>query len=130
MSGSKAKAARNGDKPSGLPDTFVPVKIDTAQAKARVAEAEQVPIFEVDGQVFTMPKVARAELGIEYLSRADRGDENGAAWYLLNETLGKDAVNALRKIEGLSDKEFDGIMLRVQKIAMPEGRKRPKGARR
>lgn len=116
------------DKPDAR---FLPVVIDSKASAARVEEAEQIGIFEIDGTTYSMPNVVRAELALEYLAITnDEGDDKAAHW-LLTETLGEDAYKALRSVKGLEGDTFDGIMTRVRKVALPKDKSQPaKTARR
>lgn len=126
------KSSKNKRRMAGYSDTpdlpaskMVPIRLDSAQAAARVDEAERIPIFELDGTTYSIPAAERADVAIEYLARSERDGDDVAAWYLLNETLGAEAVKALRGVKGLEASEFDGIMTRVRKVVMPKSR-RPK----
>lgn len=127
-SGNPAKQQKVSDKPV-TSDKFLPVKIDSAENARTLAEAEQVAIFELDDVTYSIPKHARAEIGLEYMAKADEEGESQANWYLLQEALGADAVKALRKVKGLTDDQFEGIVVRVQTIIMPEAND-PKARRR
>lgn len=106
-----------------------PVIIDKAAAQQRYDEAERVGIFEVEGVTYSVPLVERAELGLEYMAQLDKKGEELAAWWLINEGMGKDAVKALRSVKGLGTVELDSIMTRLRAIITPAARKRPKAAR-
>lgn len=118
----RTKAARTSDKPDAAP--LLPVVIDTAQARSRLEEAPRVPIFELDGKVYDMAGAERADVALAYLDMVNAGDDDAAAFYLLTETLGAEAYEALKGVVGLSGKEFEGVVKRVQRIALPKG-KRP-----
>lgn len=98
-----------------------PIVIDTAANIERVAKAKRVGIFEIDGVTYDMPAAARAEIALEYLDLLDQGDEDGASFYLISEALGRDAYVALKSVKGLTDEQFEGILVRVQAIALPKG---------
>lgn len=115
--------ARTSDKPA---ERFLPVKIDTAASKKKLDDAERVGIFEIDGTVYDMSTAQRAELGLEYLRLVSERGDDAAAYYLISEALGREAYAALAAVEGLEAKTFDGIVARIQRVTMPEG-KAPKG---
>lgn len=114
----------NGDKP----DKLLPVTIDSAENARRVDEAEQIEIFSIDGTAYTMAKAERSDIALTYLEYVDAGEDDRAAYYLLTETLGEDAYAALKGVRGLTGKQFDGVLTRVQSIALPKARstKRPR----
>jgi hypothetical protein len=108
------------DKPA---DRFLPVKIDTAASKAALEEAEKVGIFEIDGQAYYISLGERAEVGLRYLQLAAEKGDNAASYYIISETVGQDAYDALVAVEGLESKTFDAIVDRIQRVVMPEGKK-------
>lgn len=123
-----AKKTHN-DKPERPADKFVPVAIDTAANRADVDNAERIVIFSIDGVDYDMPKVERADLALKYI---ELGEENAseAATYLLEQTIGHDAVAALGAVIGLKGAQFEGVMARVQAIALPKAHSSRKGAAR
>lgn len=109
------------DKPELPADKFLPVVIDSEASAKKVAEAERIVIFSIDGVDYDMPKVQRADIALMFVKL---GEENAseAATFLLNETIGPEGTDALANVVGLDTKEFDGVMTRVQAIALPKGR--------
>jgi hypothetical protein len=121
---------KHNDKPALPADKFIPVAIDTAANRADVDNAERIVIFTIDGVEYDMPKVERADLALKYI---ELGEENAseAATYLLEQTIGPDAVSVLASVVGLKGSQFEGVMTRVQAIALPKARtSRKDGARR
>lgn len=108
------------DKPA---DRFLPVKIDSAEAESQLESAERVPIVEIDGTVYEISLGERAEVGLGYLQIAAEKGDNAASYYIISETLGQDAYDALVAVKGLKAKDFDGIVDRIQRVVMPEGKK-------
>jgi hypothetical protein len=117
------------DKPDLPADKFLPVVIDSKASAQRVADAERVVIFSIDGVDYDMPKVQRADIALMFVKL---GEENAsdAAMYLLKETIGAEGAEALSNVVGLDTKEFDGVMTRVQAIALPKGRGAGSAARK
>lgn len=116
------------DRGSDTPDApSRVVKIDTAESEAAFDAAERVDIFEIDGKVYSMPKIVRAEIGLNYLRilRARGVDE--ATAYLMEETLGKEALTALSNVKGLTEKQFEAVQKSIRRYALPKDRGR-KGA--
>lgn len=120
-------AKKHHDKP-GLPaDKFLPVVIDSAANRAEVEGAERIVIFTLDGVDYSMAKVERADLALKYIELGE--DNTGeAATYLLEQTIGADAIEALANTVGLKSAQFDGVMTRVQAIALPKARSPREGA--
>jgi hypothetical protein len=112
------KSPNDRKQPGGY---AAPITIDTAKNAERFEKANRVAIFEIDGTVYDMPAVARAEVGLRYLELANAGDDNAAAYYLMIEALGQDAYDALKGVVGLTDEQFEGVLVRVQAIILPKG---------
>jgi hypothetical protein len=116
------------DRGSDTPDAPTRVvKIDTAANRARIEEAEQVAIFEIDDVVYSMAKVVDASVGLNYLQILRNRGVDEATAFLVEKTLGKKALNALRGVEGLKESELESIMKSIRKYALPKERGR-KGA--
>ena len=99
-----------------------PISIDTAKRAEKVDNAKRVAIFELDDVVYDIPAAERADIALTYLEMIDQGDEEGAAYYLLTETLGTEAYRALKSVKGLTNEDFEGILLRVRAVALPKGK--------
>lgn len=99
-----------------------PIVIDSQARADKLANAKRVGIFELDGITYDMPAAERAEVGLTYLEMVNDGDDEGAAYYLITETLGRGAYEALKSVPGLTNDDFEGILLRVQAIALPKGK--------
>ena len=99
-----------------------PIVIDSAKSAEKLANAKRVGIFEIDGVTYDMPAAARAEVGLEYLDMLNAGDDDAASYYLITETLGLEAFNALKAVKGLDGEAFEGILVRVQAIILPKGK--------
>lgn len=117
--------SNGSDSPDVAP---IPIRLDREAAEARFTEAKMVPIFELDGEVFSIPAVERAEIGLTYMDLWETQGEIAATHYLVTETIGEKALKKLRSVRGMTAKEWEGIQLRIQAIVMPEAR-RPKARR-
>lgn len=111
-----------GDTAAKAERAFLPIVIDSAESAKAVDEAERVAVFSVDGVEYTMSSAPRADIALTYLEMSEGGDAEGAAYYLLTETLGLEAYAALKGVKGLSDKQFEGVQMRVQAVALPKGK--------
>jgi hypothetical protein len=104
-----------------MPDTDI-IRIDSKAARKRVDDAERVPIFELDGVVYDIPVVERADLALEYMGRVEEvGLEAAQAW-MIRTTVGEAGFQALRDTVGLSGDDWQGILDRIQKVVAPKAR--------
>lgn len=98
------------------------IRIDSKAAADRLEEAERVDIFEVDGKTYSVAKVARADLGLEYLDRVETDGPDVAQAWLIRTTVGDEGFDALRKVKGLEQKDWDAIQERIRDIVNPKAR--------
>lgn len=118
-----AKTKTYRERGTDIPDRKMGMlSIDRAAAKQRVEQADSVDIFELDGETYSMLAVERAEIGLEYLAIQESEGGDAAALYLITETLGRDAFDALRSVEGLSGQDWEGVLARIQAIVLPKAR--------
>lgn len=77
--------------------------VDITKDAYNRATVAQLHLFSRDGVDYHMPASVSANLAIEMLKRTSE-DAGGEAtmWWLLNEMLGEQAVEALRTYEGLT----------------------------
>jgi hypothetical protein len=98
------------------------IKIDSKATAKRLEEAERVPIFEIDGTVYDIPNVARADIGLAYVNRVIEEGEDAATANLIIDTMGDDAFEALRGVVGLEPEDWRGIQEKIQGIVNPKAR--------
>jgi hypothetical protein len=111
--------------PAPAPDTTGKLILHTQTPEER-AFVERVSIFELDGRDYTIEKRPRINVALAYLRLARTQGDNAAIGYLLEESLGKDAFQALTEYDGLSADEFGQIFAIVQKHVLG-GLEGPKG---
>lgn len=104
-----------------MPDNDI-IEIDSAASQKRVDEAKRIPIFSIDGQVYDVAGVERADIGLEYIGRVIEDGEDAASAYLIVETMGEDAFQALRNVVGLEPEKWRGVMDKIQKVVTPKAR--------
>ena len=73
-------------------------------------EDEGIPVFSVDGTVYTMPSVISAGLALEVLDRLRTESEEQLIGWLLEEVLGTEAYQVLRSIPNLKPDQLAAIM--------------------
>jgi hypothetical protein len=98
------------------------ISIDSKAASERVTKAERVPIFEIDGKVYDVANATRADIGLSYINRVIEEGEDVATANLIIDTMGDEAFEALRGVEGLSPEQWTGIMEKIQSVVTPKAR--------
>lgn len=82
-----------------------PIRIST---KGR-DKAPRVPLFELDGEVFTIPDPIPASYAAKFLKRLRDMGENMAAILTVDELLGPDTISALAECEEITQEEMQLI---------------------
>lgn len=77
---------------------------------ATADEDEGIPVFSVDGEVYTMPSVISANFALEVLDRLRTESETQLIGWMLEEVLGEEAYAALRAIPNLKPEQLSAIM--------------------
>ena len=90
---------------------------ELVELSSTVEEEERVPLFSIDGDVYTIPKSVPQGLALEFLRIAREHGENVAAGRLLERLLGPEAYTALEQCPSLDDEKMQKIMDMAQKIA-------------
>src|SRR5947209_6407231 len=96
------------------------VRIDSKAAKKRVDDAELVPIFELDGVTYSIPRLERSDLALEYLGRIEEEGIDAAQAWMIRTTVGEAGFEALRAVEGLSPEDWRGVMDNIQAVVNPK----------
>jgi len=86
----------------------------------------RVPLFEVDGETYTIMARPQAEIALQYLHLTQTKGDAAASHYLLGELLGEDGYTALRRFKGLQDKQFRQIVTIAAQIALGSAEPDPK----
>lgn len=76
-------------------------------------EDEGIPVFSVDGTVYTMPSTISAALALELLDRLRTESEEQLIGWLLEEVLGTETYETLRSIPHLTTAQLSAIMNHV-----------------
>lgn len=117
-----AKAAKKAAKKAASANGLVL----TTLTEEELAFVERVPVFELDGRGYTIEKLPRLDIALSYLRIARKHGDNAAIAYLLEESLGESAFEALSTHKGLKPEEFSQIYAIVQRHVLG-GLEAPKG---
>lgn len=101
------------------------LKLVTTPEEERV-DPGSVLIFELDGVEYRIPNKARPSLGYGYMRRIRKDGAVAAEAWMLEKSLGEDALEALENYDDLTDAEDKRIKERVQAIILG-GAELPKG---
>lgn len=105
------------------------IKIDSKAAAKRIEDAPKIAIFEIDGHTYEMADAARADIGLDYINRVITDGEDAATAQLVIDTMGEDAFQALREVDGLDPDDWRAIMAKVQAVVTPKARTNRTGRR-
>lgn len=81
-------------------------KIDTSA----LSPSGREPLFEIDGVEFTVPKTVGGEVGLRATRIAAERGELAATLFCVDETIGREAYDALCAVEGLPKSILSGIL--------------------
>ncbi|MEU1309509.1 hypothetical protein ABZ419_11525 [Streptomyces cinnamoneus] len=90
---------------------------ELVQLTSTVPKEERVPLFAIDDEVYTIPKVVPQGVALEFLRISREMGEAIAAQRLLERLLGADSYEALEQCPSLTDEAMQRIADMAQKIA-------------
>lgn len=94
------------------------LELNSEQAAAELAAAERIPLFSIDGTVYSVPKQIDGGSLLRYLDdAAERGGEAAIA-NLLREMVGDDGYEALVSFKGLKPGQLEELFDKVEEYAM------------
>lgn len=76
---------------------------------------ERVVLFTIDNEEYTIPKLPRGNLALQYLDKVKNEGSDWADAWLLEEMLGSDAYEALMNFEYLTPEQLDAVLDLCQK---------------
>lgn len=83
-------------------------KIDTQHTTMKAGERE--PLFEIDGKEYTVPVELGAEIGLRATKIVEEKGEIAGELFIIDQTIGREAYDALCAVDGLPKKVLAGIM--------------------
>jgi hypothetical protein len=89
---------------------------ELVELTSTVPDEDRVPLFSIDGRVYSIPRMVPQGISLEYLRIARQFGENAAAGRLLERLLGEEAYTALEECPSLDDEKMQKIMDMAQKI--------------
>lgn len=76
-------------------------------------EDEGIPVFAIDGEVYTMPSVISASFALGVIDRMRTESEDQIIGWMLEEVLGAEAYDALKGCKSLKPEHLRDIMRHV-----------------
>lgn len=115
-------APRKAANPRSGRATVRPIKASerslTEIISTDVEEVDSIPVFSIDGQVYSMPGAISVSFALEAIDvMGQRGELAAMAW-LLPEVLGQEAYDALKTCKALKPEQLKSIMDRVSEHVM------------
>jgi hypothetical protein len=96
------------------------IRISSKAAAKRIEDAPRVPVFEVDGTIYDVAAVGRADIGLEYMAKVEEdGAEEAQAW-MIRTTVGDRGFQALRGVKGLDPEDWRAIRKRIEDLITPK----------
>lgn len=89
-------------------------------------DVEQIELFSIDGQSYTIPNKPRLNVALKTLKMARTEGQDAAMAYMMEAAIGAEAFDALTEYEDLDAKTLEAIMTAAQKVVFG-GLEAPKG---
>lgn len=92
-------------------------EFELVELSSEVPEDDRVPLFSIDGEVYTVPKFVPEGISLEFVRLNREHGESVAAVRLLERMLGTKAYEALEQCPTLDKPKMQKILDMAQKIA-------------
>ena len=109
-------AARARKRAAAKP-TELDTEFEVVELSSEIPDEERVPLFSIDGRVYTVPKFVPQGLSLEFVRLNRQYGENVAAVRLLERMLGPEAYEALEQCPTLDNEQMQKILDMSQKLA-------------
>lgn len=110
-------AARTRKRAAAKPTPVTEEEFELVELSSEVPEEERVPLFSIDGKVYTVPKFVPQGLSLEFVRLNRQYGEEVAAVRLLERMLGPEAYQALEQCPTLNNDQMQKIIDMSQKLA-------------
>ncbi|AMW13313.1 hypothetical protein A4E84_29755 [Streptomyces qaidamensis] len=107
------------------------IEISTGQRQAE--EIERIPVFSIDGTVYTIPKIIPRWMTMRVLKEARAHGQEVASQMGIELILGEEALEALNACNEqgeVSDEQYDAILDKIQKRAFGQAAQQGKASKR
>src|ERR1044072_6913623 len=90
---------------------FVPIVLKSTKTEdGSDVEVEMEPVFELDGDLYQIPKKPSAGLALGYLEKQSPLGADAAVYWMMVKMLGEEAFEALRDHPDLEREQMDAII--------------------
>jgi len=89
------------------------IEIDSNDVNTEVKE-----LFSIDGRIYTMPVEVSASVALQYLHVARAEGETASISWVMEEVLGTEAYDALRKCRALKPHQLQAVIKVVTETVM------------
>ncbi len=98
---------------SPIEEPWEPIRIDTS---APAVDEERFELFWIDDEVFTAPKRVPAGVALRGLQHAFQMGQAAAAWFILTETVGEEAMEKLYDVKQLTHEDVQRMLQKLGKV--------------
>lgn len=105
--------------------------IDLTDGAFEPEDVEQVHLFTIGGVKYMAPTQVSASIAVEMLRRSSEDGAEATMWWVFNEVLGADAVEALSSYDGLTMVHLGKIFTACEEIitgSSPDPKSRRRGS--
>jgi hypothetical protein len=92
-------------------------EFELVELSSEIQDEERVPLFSIDGEVYTVPKFVPQGISLEFVRLNREHGESVAAVRLLERMLGPKSYEALEQCPTLDEPKMQKIIDMAQKIA-------------
>lgn len=97
-------------------DEFVPIVLKSTKTdQGETLEVEMEPVFELDGDLYQIPKKPSAGIALGYLEKQSTLGADAAVYWMMVEMLGEEGYAALRDHPDLEREQMDTIIGHIEK---------------
>lgn len=94
---------------------FTPIVLKSTKTDdGSAVEVEMEPVFELDGDVYQMPKRPSAGLSLGYLRKQSTEGPDAAIYWMMVEMLGEEGYDALANHPDLEAEQMEAIIKHVE----------------
>lgn len=81
-------------------------------------EQDMVPLFEIDGVEYSVPRKPRANIALKYLSTLEERGPELASVFIFRAMLGDDGYRALSNCDSLTDEHVEWLLETLSGLVM------------
>lgn len=117
ISATKKAPAKKSAPPATAPTRNGGIEVLRLTSKAPVAQ-DMVPLFEIDGVEYSVPRKPRANIALKYLNILEERGPELASVFIFRAMLGDDGYKALSDCESLTDEHLEWLLETLSGLVM------------